>query len=390
MIAELKADSETMSEKLQKRSPSSVVHIFRAPVGGLFRHVSDLIRGQKKLGLKLGLICDATTGDDHVDSVLSELEPLCELGIHRVPMSRSLGWSDITAFTRLVRICKGLSPDILHGHGAKGGAYARLVANRVGVRSVYTPHGGSLHYSASTPTGLVYLSLERLLRRCTHGLIFESQFSADAYVHKVGSFPCAHQVIHNGLHDEEFVPIVQDTGPKDFVFVGEIRKLKGLESLLQAVNKLRPQHKISLLLAGEGPDVGFFRRYITELGLDDCVTMSPAVFPATRAFAQGKCVVVPSLADSFPYIVLEAAAARVPLLTTNVGGIPEIFGPFAEHLLPPGDADALAYAMEKQLGDPRPANGLAESLQAHVQEHFTVEGMVHTIIKYYGRVLTVC
>ena len=77
-----------------------------------------------------------------------------------------------------------------------------------------------------------------------------------------------------------------------------------------------------------------------ELGLDGVVDVSPPIYPVTKALAKGKCIVIPSLAESLPYVVLETAAAAVPLLTTKVGGIPEIFGKSADRLLPPADAEA--------------------------------------------------
>ena len=62
-------------------------------------------------------------------------------------------------------------------------------------------------------------------------------------------------------------------------------------------------------------------------------------------------LVVPSRAESLPYIVLEAAAAGLPIIATNVGGIPEIFGPDAGDLVPPGDPAALADAIAAALQD---------------------------------------
>ncbi len=380
-----------MSVELQtQEDPLRVIHIFRAPLGGLFRHVCDLIHGQKKIGLSLGLLCDVTTGDEHADSILNELAPLCTLGVHRIPMSRRPGWSDVTTLSRINRICTDLSPDIVHGHGAKGGAYARLVAQRSGANSIYTPHGGSLHYSAKSPIGFIYLSLERILQHRTGGLIFESQFGAQTYRDKIGAISCSYKVIHNGLHDSEFSPVLPDTNARDFVFVGELRKLKGLEALLQAVHKLRARRNISLLIAGAGPDAGYLQRRIAELDLGGCITLSPAIFPATRAFSQGRCIIIPSLAESFPYIVLEAAAAKMPILATNVGGIPEIFGPYKECLLPPGDPVALAQAMEKVLDAAEQAMEFAESLQAYVKENFSASVMLSEILQFYREVLKAC
>ena len=74
--------------------------------------------------------------------------------------------------------------------------------------------------------------------------------------------------------------------------------------------------------------------------------------PARAAFALGRLLVAPSRAESLPYIILETAAAAVPLITTNVGGIPEIFGPQAGRLVPPGDAAALARAIARRARRP--------------------------------------
>ena len=73
----------------------------------------------------------------------------------------------------------------LHGHGAKGGAYARLGGDAAAIR-VYTPHGGSLHYRRARRVGLLYLTLERVLMRRTDLFLFESAYGRDAFRAKIG------------------------------------------------------------------------------------------------------------------------------------------------------------------------------------------------------------
>ena len=94
-------------------------------------------------------------------------------------------------------------------------------------------------------------------------------------------------------------------------------------------------------------------------------------------------MVVPSRVESFPYIVLEAAAARMPLIATNVGGIPEIVAGSATPLVPPGDAEAIAAQMRAFLADPRPFLSRAAELQAHVAQRFTVQNMTESIVDFY-------
>ena len=372
-----------------QQPPISVIHCFRSPVGGLFRHVCDLVRGQSAQGLAVGIVCDSSTGDIQANKVLAELEPLCSLGIQRIPMSRTLSDLDRRAIKKIAAFCRSTKPNLIHGHGAKGGAYARLLAKASsGMKAVYTPHGGSLHYDATSVAGVLYLGLERLLKKRTHGLIFESQFGADVYQAKLGKFPCAHRVIHNGLQEREFGLWSAEHADFDFVFVGELRLLKGIDVLLQALASIHCQRPVTALIVGAGPDEAYFRQQVAALQLEAVVTFSGPIFPATDAFNRGRCVVMPSLAESFPYIVLEALAAGAPLIATEVGGIPEIFGQHRGALVTAGDVLALAEVMNEALEQPEQLMSRSVQLQQQVAERFSVNGMLQQIKTYYQQLLT--
>jgi glycosyltransferase involved in cell wall biosynthesis len=97
----------------------------------------------------------------------------------------------------------------------------------------------------------------------------------------------------------------------------------------------------------------------------------------------GRVLVMPSRAESLPYVILEAAAAGVPIIATRVGGIPEIFGPQSFRLVPPNDAAALAKALAAALADPEDLMRASESLKARVRDHFTVDAMVDAGVAAY-------
>ena len=365
-----------------------IMHCLRAPLGGLFRHVCDLIRGQKAMGLSVGIICDIGIGDKLAGQVLEEFSRECDLGAHRLTISRRVSIRDVLTYRHITAICKAQAPNILHGHGAKGGAFARLLARSLGVAAVYTPHGGALHYGTRSPSGRFYISIERLLRQWTDGLIFESDYARRAYIDKVGALPAHSRLIFNGLHEEEFSSLDNASADYDFVFVGELRRLKGPQVMVEALSRIdRP---CRALIVGTGPASAELARYIHAHGLDSRVTLAPPVYPATNAFAKGACVVVPSLAESLPYVVLEAAAARRPLIATDIGGIPEIFASQATRLVKAGDAAALAEAMTDYLDHPGEARERAGRLQARVREHFRVSQMVTSTSEFYGEVMRSC
>ncbi|MBW7947649.1 MAG: glycosyltransferase, partial [Sphingomonadaceae bacterium] len=102
-----------------------IVHCFRAPVGGVFRHVRDLAVAQAAAGHQVGFICDSTTGGALEDSYFAAIADSLALGVTRMPIGRNIGPGDVAAGWRTYRTIKKLRPDVLHGHGAKGGALAR-------------------------------------------------------------------------------------------------------------------------------------------------------------------------------------------------------------------------------------------------------------------------
>jgi glycosyltransferase involved in cell wall biosynthesis len=297
-------------------------------------------------------------------------------------MSRQLGASDFPAVTHVARRAADTAADVIHGHGAKGGAYARLARHAHAIR-VYTPHGGSLHYRWSTPAGFLYLLAERILMRRTDLFLFESAFGRNAFRAKVGEPAALARVVHNGVNRTEFEPVVTSSDATDLIFVGELRMLKGVDVLIEAITLLtREGKRVSVTIAGDGPDRAAFETQAASQGAGELVRFVGSM-PARTAFALGRRLVVPSRAESLPYIVLEAAAAGIPLIASDVGGIPEIFGPAASDLVPPGDPDALARAIAKALRDDETSRDATMRLQARVREGFSAEAMTDAVLAAY-------
>ncbi len=362
-----------------------ILHCLRAPVGGLFRHVHDLALGQAQLGAEVGIVCDSRTGGDAV--ALGRLADNCALGVTRIPMSRRIGPGDWLTTAKVSRLASKLGVHVLHGHGAKGGAYARLAGRKLkrkgmNVKAVYTPHGGSLHYSPARPMGRLYIAAERMLLPSTDGLIFESVFAANRYAELIGQPRCPVRIVHNGLYRHEFYEPMLADDAVDFVYIGELRHLKGVDILLEALAALKTVFPGRALIVGSGSDEQSLRRLARKLGLNSRVSFSGPL-PARTAFARARCVVVPSRAESLPYILLEAAAAQMPLIATNVGGIPEIVAGTDIPLIPPGDVGALASQLRTFLASPKPFLERAASLQKLVAQRFTVDQMTQDVIDFY-------
>jgi glycosyltransferase involved in cell wall biosynthesis len=364
-----------------------IVHVLRAPLGGLFRHVIDLVQGQAARGHHVGLILDSTTGGARAEAVLRELTPCLALGYERVAIPRELSLRDLPALRSVMRRIGELSPDVLHGHGAKGAALVRLAPNVTGKVRAYTPHGGSLVYSPGTVSGGFYRTLERLLNFRTDLFLFESTYAADLFRDKIDSPRGMVRVVRNGVSSAEFDPVVVQSDATDFVCVGELRPVKAIDILIEAIAILKQSgHPVTATVVGEGPDEAKLKALVRERGLVDEVRFV-GFQPARVAFSMGRMLVIPSRAESLPYVVLEATAAGLPVIGTKVGGVPEIFGPDSDSLVPPDDIPALVTAMRAATIDPTAANGVAQHIRAGVRAEFSVDRMVDGGLAAYREAL---
>jgi glycosyltransferase involved in cell wall biosynthesis len=172
----------------------------------------------------------------------------------------------------------------------------------------------------------------------------------------------------------------------DFLYIGEYRFAKGIDTMLEAMGKLRDKRGTcpSLVLVGQGPDESALRAQIAQLGLEQSISFHKPM-AAREAFSLARTMIVPSRFESMPYVVIEAAGATVPMISTDVGGIPEIFGEERNRLIPCDDVGALVAAMSTALAATE-AERLepAKRLTQYISEHFSVVKMTDTVLDAYA------
>ena len=363
--------------------PLRILHAVRTPVGGIFRHILDLANGQVDRGHHVGIIADSLTGGERAEAALAAIAPRLALGVHRLAIRREPFPTDVLVWAHIMRLIRRLKPDVLHGHGAKAGAFIRLKTGSEGTIRVYTPHGGSLHYPLNTIKGALYSRLERALMNSTDLFLFESTFARDTYQRTIGTPKGLVRCVFNGVTAEEFDPVVKADDATDVVYVGEFRHIKGADLLIDAVARLHADGKpVTLTLAGDGEELAALKAQIQRLGLTEAVNFIGHV-KARNGFSKGGILVVPSRGDSMPYVVIEAAAAGIPMVAANVGGIPEIFGSHTEALFAANIVSAMADAIEIALEDPEAAQARAKSLRERIFLHFSQKAMVEGVLAGY-------
>jgi Glycosyltransferase len=343
---------------MTQQAPLRILHCFRSPVGGIFRHVRDLVEEHRAAGHDVGILCDSLTGGAHEERLFDSIRPMLSLGLSRIPMRRAVTPSDAVAIYRSYKHIKSLRPNILHGHGAKGGALARMIGsalrvNRYCVARLYSPHGGTLHFERGSLSGQVVFRMEKFQERLGDAVVFVCDYERRTYEAKIGAPRTLSRVIYNGIKDAEFTPVGTIENARDFLYIGMMRDLKGPDVFIDAFTRTEALsgRRLSALMVGDGPDRDRYQATIQARGLSDRIEMRPAM-PAREAFALAKTIVVPSRAEAMPYIVLEALAAGKPVIASRVGGIPEVLGEQSAALATPGDAEDLARIMTASMATP--------------------------------------
>ena len=260
------AAGELQAEKLR------IAHVFRAPLGGLFRHVIDLAIEQAARGHEVGVFFDSGGLCERVDEALARISGGLALGVGTCPIHRNPGVQDVFAFARFSAWLRQARPDVVHGHGSKGGVYARLSAlggtPGAPIRA-YTPHGGSFNYRPGSWQHRLYMGVERMVASSTDVFLFESAYIAGRFDQYVGFREGSRRIVLNGLGEAEFVPVEPNADAADLLYVGELREAKGIDTLLEALPLVARARGAPprAILVGSGPDQAILTERALRLGV---------------------------------------------------------------------------------------------------------------------------
>ena len=381
-------------------SPIRVLHVLEATVGGTRRHLLDLCSHLPAERFHQHLVYSSIRSG----AFEADAQRLRERGIEAtsLPLRREIepaeDWHCLQALTQIIRDWR---PQIVHGHSAKGGFLARLAAHRVpGVRTVYNPHGFPFQMRTGPLKHRLYVELERYAARYTDVLVAACAGQKALALQYRLLPPERVAVIPNGINAAEFSGVTADRAackgelgvPGDARLVGIVAALspqKGLEYLVRAAAAVcRERQDTHFVIIGEGVLRGSLQRLAKSLGAAGAVHFAGARDNVPRLLASLDLFVLPSLWEGLPYALLEAGAAGLPVVATDIPGNCELIRPGETgYLARPGDALDLAVQLFRALDDSAlPAR--AAALQQLVRTEYTLERMVGGHIELYEKLVT--
>ncbi|EQD57397.1 glycosyl transferase group 1 [mine drainage metagenome] len=265
----------------------------------------------------------------------------------------------------LIRALDRDRPEILHAHSHRYGHLleAAAVARRHSIPFVVSTH----YHPADRREPMIKRGLLRgqdflfgaAVYRRAQAIVVETELER----HRVAEFAPRDRihVIPPGVDSAAWAHAGDGPGPADLpdayiVYAGRIASNKGLPGLVEAVARLPPEHRLPLVLVGaEWGEGDRIRSTARRWGIEDRIVVlghrpDPAEYRSIVGHA--RLLVLPSEWEAFGLVLLEAMAARVPVVASAVGGTPEVVeAGAAGRLVPYGDTDALARAIVECLGD---------------------------------------
>lgn len=267
-----------------------------------------------------------------------------------------------------------------------------LIAKLLGRRVVYQVHGGALPEEFFKNSH----SLTALLRwvlSLPDVVVVLAKVEFEAYRRFVPSQRL--EVIPNAIEVKSLTQSELDKqihGPLHLTYLGRIAANKGIFEVAEAMAQLvRSGHDLRLTLAGGGPDESRLMDRVSKLGLENCVRFAGPLFGAEKnaLWHSADVFVFPTYhREGLPYALLEAMAAGVVPITTQVGAIPDVMQDGIHGLFVPSrDVDALAVALDKLDGDRGLLLKLAQAGRERVLENYTVSRLAADFERLYNSLL---
>ena len=263
-------------------------------------------------------------------------------------------------------------------------------------RRLELAHANDWKRSLSLRRWYHFTRMQARVARRLQRVITVSQSARDDVVTELGVSEDRVGVVHNGVDTELFKPLpdVRRRPGRIVTTASADVPLKGLVFLIEALAKLRTERDADLVVIGGAKDKGPVMRAIERFALGDSVTFRSDVdwSELVRLYAEAEVAVVPSLYEGFSLPAIEAMACELPLVATTAGALPEVVGADADSalLVPPGDAGALATAIERLLDDADLRVRLGRSARRRAEDKFSWRSTAQATVAEYERVMTRC
>jgi len=362
--------------------------IWSLGLGGAEQVVINLARGMDKEKFKVMVCCLNDKG-----VFAEELE---KEGIEVIALNKK-GKFDVSVVFKLVNIMRKYKVDIVHTHLWGANLWGRLAAKLAGIKVI-----AATEHNVDVWKPWYYFEIDRLLQHLTDKIIVVSEKVKEFYV-KRGISEDKIEVVYNGISlsspslpsyhlpggTEENVKVEFGIRPEDKVLavIGRLVEQKGHRYLFEALHLLDGRYKLKVLVVGDGPQREQLVSMARQLGMEDKVVFTGLRKDVNDILPAVDMLVMPSLREGLPMVLLEAMAAGVPVVATKVGGVPEIIEDGKNGLIvEPANVDMLKTAISEILDNDLLRKKIIDNGWKEV-ERFSLTNMLNDTQRVYEKIL---
>ena len=344
-------------------------------VGGGEKHLADLSNALGKRGHQIFF---ALTPDSPVKNLIDNHAP------ENFAFARMRNALDVFSGRELAKFTVEKDIEIIHAHLARDYPLAALAARLTGKPFVLTRH--------------VLFPIKRLQKyalKKVGGVIAPSKAIADALQQQQIFPPKKIQLIYNGIDLEHFTPVVKNENEKFTVgTIGHLAPIKGHDVFVRAAEiVLRKRQDVRFVIVGEdksrsGENRRAIENLIAELDLQTHVELAGWTNDVRPFLEKFDVFVSAARSEPFGLVIIEAMAARIPIIATRSEGASEIIEDDASGvLIPLENPEKLAQGILDLADNPVRCERLANAGQRRVEDNFSLEKMVSETEEFYRRVL---
>ncbi len=377
----------------QKKRPIKVLFLLRPASGGIRQHVSDLIKHLDREQVEPILVCPPE------EPSLLPLET-GEIPVFRINITKEFNpIRDFQASRRLKHLIQITGADLVHAHSFKAGLICCWAnwgrAYRYPV--ICTFHNPLIQQTSLIKNFLFQSLVSAICQQAGQVVVVSHALQSQAVdLLKVPADKVA--CIYNGLNSSRIeTPLFPSAFRREMkigatdLLVGSITRLipeKGIQYLIPAAARLREYFpNLRFVIVGDGPYRPVLEAEICRRGLNGQFILTGFRTDIPEILASLDLFVLPSLTEALSIAIMEAMAAKKPVIATKVGGIPEVVTPETGILVPPQNSEQLATAIQGLLSDPLKRAQLGEAGWRRIRHHFSIETMINEYHSLYRQVI---
>ena len=361
--------------------PDKLLFIITRPdLGGAQSHVKALLTGfaqTYELHLAIGSLGPLT-------DALQDLA----LSIHVLPaLIRPIQpVQDMRAVQQCTALIRQIRPDLIHAHSSKAGIVARIAGRRERIPVVFTAHGWAFAPEAPPLRRRLALVIEKLIAPLTTELICVSGQDYRLAMQLGVGRPQHANIIRYGIQPGAPLADPRQSPPR-LVMVARFNEQKDQETLLRAIAQLKCP-EVQLEFIGSGPTLATCQQLAKSLGIAEQVIFSGDCTDVEQRLAQAQLFILSTHYEGLPISILEAMRAGLPVVATQVDGIPEeVTDGETGFLTAHADLDSLVRALHKLLHNSELRQQMGTAGRHKFLSQFTLERMLTETEAIYHKIL---